>query len=172
MCYVREYLITSLNSDLRRRLRIKMSLKWWVLSYIMWTSFFLLQRENQFIRIHSDLGKDHLTMLKNSSRSHHPKNVISRKLSLSSRLGAVIVTDTVRSIKSWWHQYGSCAPLHIHFCMLSLIVRFFEDTLLRFFFYFTSKTFSLTLLLRKLESFKFFSKLITQGDVSFIHLLI
>lgn len=95
--------------------------------------FFSLQRENQFIRIHSDLGKDHLTMLGNSSRSHHPKNIISRKLSRSSRLGAVIVTDTVRSIESWWHQYSSCAPLHIHFCMLSLIVRFFKDTLLRFF---------------------------------------
>lgn len=68
--------------------------------------FFFLQRENQFIRIHSDLGKDHLTMLENSSRSHHPKNVISRKLSLSSRLSAVIVIDTVRGIESWWHRYG------------------------------------------------------------------
>lgn len=45
MCYAREYLITSLNSDLQRQLRIKMSLKWWVLSYIMWTSFFFSSRE-------------------------------------------------------------------------------------------------------------------------------
>lgn len=67
---------------------------------------FSLQRENQFIRIRSDLGKDHLTMLENSSMSHHPKNVISRKLSLSSRLSAVIVIDTVRGIESWWHRYG------------------------------------------------------------------
>lgn len=40
MCYTPEILITTINSDLRRWLRIKMSLKWWVLSYNLGTLFF------------------------------------------------------------------------------------------------------------------------------------
>lgn len=97
--------------------------------------FFSLQRENQFIRIHSDLGKDHLTMLGNSSRSHHPKNVISRKLSRSSRLGAVIVTDTVRSIESWWHQYGWVCSLAYTFLYAVLDSQIFQRHIIVGFFF-------------------------------------
>lgn len=97
--------------------------------------FFFLQRENQFIRIHSDLGKDHLTMLGNSSRSHHPKNVISRKLSRSSRLGAVIVTDTVRSIESWWHQYGCVCSLAYTFLYAVPDSQIFQRHIIAVFFF-------------------------------------
>ena len=125
---------------------------------------FSLQRENQFIRIHSDLGKDHLTMLENSSMSHHPKNVISRKLSLSSRLSAVIVIDTVRGIESWWHRYGwmcslawetPCLLIYISVCCQRQ-ADFSKTHYCGFFFHFTSEIFFLTLLLRKLEGFNFF----------------
>lgn len=82
MCYTPECLITSLNSDLGKWLRIKNVPKMmgFKLQYVNIVFFFFLQRENQFIRIHSELGKDLPTTLENSSGSHHPKNVISRKL--------------------------------------------------------------------------------------------
>lgn len=173
MCYVREYLITSLNSDLRRRLRIKMSLKWWVLRYIMWTWFFFSPERESVYQNSFGLRKGSPNYAwkfqqVSSSQECNLKKIVTIKQARCSYCYGYsekhrVLVASVRLVCSLAYTFLYAVPDS----------QIFQRHIIPFFFFpffiWNIFPYSVAQETRKLQIF--FSKLITQGDMSFIHLL-
>lgn len=156
MCYTPEFLIASINSDMRRWLRIKMSLKWWVLSYNIWTSFFFPPErksvyQNSFCaRKGSPNCAWKFKQVSSSPECNLKETVTSKQAQCSYLYRHGVKHHILMAVVclGLFSCMGDTPPPHKHFWMLSLIVilflspqGYFSKAYCYIIFLFTSETF-------------------------------